>query len=195
MKTHRPAVAFPKMRRAAGVARPPLRPEMSPTAQRTDFLSRRVLKSSKPVVIARRPADKHILQHQFDRARRTAVADKVGAKLSARRTCQMACCRAGFSLLFRSPRSLSAHCATRLASRNRPAQYLKASGPADNSFLRLSGQRVPSLHIVKILLHNHVAARRRTLHLRRRSTPRLTASSPRGFSVPSTKPIKSRSSK
>src|SRR5229473_617827 len=35
-----------------------------------------------PVVIARRPADKHVFEHLFDGARRTAVADEIGAELA-----------------------------------------------------------------------------------------------------------------
>src|SRR3984893_18579432 len=34
------------------------------------------------VVIARRPADEHVLQHQFDGSRRTAVADEIGPELN-----------------------------------------------------------------------------------------------------------------
>src|SRR5260370_33632326 len=31
-----------------------------------------------PVIVARRPSNEHILEHLLDRARRTAVADKMG---------------------------------------------------------------------------------------------------------------------
>src|ERR1700730_737745 len=34
------------------------------------------------VVIARRPTDEHVLQHQFDSSRRTAVADEIGPELA-----------------------------------------------------------------------------------------------------------------
>ena len=35
-----------------------------------------------PVVVAGRPADEHVLEHLLDGARRTAVADEVGAKFT-----------------------------------------------------------------------------------------------------------------
>src|SRR5580700_11002342 len=36
-----------------------------------------------PIVVARRPADEHVHQHQLDRPRRTRVADEVSAELTA----------------------------------------------------------------------------------------------------------------
>src|SRR2546426_5477483 len=36
------------------------------------------------IVVARRTANEHILQHLFDRARRARIADEIGPELSAR---------------------------------------------------------------------------------------------------------------
>ena len=68
-----------------------------------------------PVVVARRPADKHVLEHLLDRAGRTAVADEIRAEFSLPRPGRTACCRAESSPPYRSPRSWSARYARKSA--------------------------------------------------------------------------------
>ena len=68
-------------------------------------------------------------------------------------------------------------------------------GAADHPLLLLDRQRVPGVEVVQVLLHDDVAAAGEVRDPRRRSAAASTAAGPVGFSVPSTKPSRSRSSK
>ena len=68
-------------------------------------------------------------------------------------------------------------------------------GAADDAFLRLRRKRVPGVEIVQILLHDDVAAAGESRILLADEHGVDQPPAPRGFSVPSTKPSRSRSSK
>ena len=145
------------------------------------------------VVIAGRPADEHVLQHLLDGPGRARIADEIGAELALRRAPERHVVAEDFYLF-----AVLDDRRQRVMRRRRLDRIVKLDvgklGAADDAFLGFGGQRVPAGHIVQIFLHDDIAAagERWVLRADERGVDRgLT----RGFSVPSTKPMRSRSSK
>jgi hypothetical protein len=110
-----------------------------------------------PVVIARRLADEHILQHLLDPIRRARITDEVSAELA---------------LPDLAERHVVAHDLKLLPVLLDRGQNVVGIGlllgielldvgqlvPADDVLLLLDGQRIPALHVMQILLDDDVAA-------------------------------------
>ena len=110
-----------------------------------------------PVVIAGRTADEHVLEHLLDGAGRTAVADEIGAKFTVRGPAEGHVVAQDLDLF-----SVLDDGRERVVRRGWLYGIVQFDvgelRAADDSFLRLRGQRIPSVKIVEIFLHDDVAA-------------------------------------
>src|SRR5882762_6875976 len=101
------------------------------------------------IVIAGRPANEHVLEHLLDSAWRTAVADEIGTKLTLRGPAKRHVVSQDLDLF--PVLNNRGECAVRRARLDGSVQFdVRKLLPADDSLLRLSRQRIPSLQIVKI---------------------------------------------
>ena len=110
-----------------------------------------------PVVVAGRPADEHVLEHLLDGAGRTAVADEIGAKFTVTRPAEGHVVAQDLDLF--SVLDDGGERVVRRGWLDGIVQFdVGKLGAADDAFLRLGGQRIPCVQIVKIFLHDDVAA-------------------------------------
>ena len=113
------------------------------------------------VVIARRPADKHVLQHLLDGPGRAAVADEVGAELALPNPAKRHVVADDLDLLAvfddRVQRIVRIGWSDRFVDLD-----IRQFGAADDALLRLGRQCIPSGQIVQVLLHDDVAAAGKT---------------------------------
>ena len=148
-------------------------------------------------MVPRRVPDEHALQHELGHGGSGGVADEVGAELPPCRPSRTPCCPAGSgagapsgpTMVFRATWELAGFFVVaqlqvgQLPTADRPLLLLGASGPFH------------AVQVVEVLLDDHVALDPAKSGS---SPPTVTASAaarPTGFSVPSTKPSRSRSSK
>src|SRR5215831_20855517 len=116
-------------------------------------------KIQQTIVVTGGSPDKHIFEHLLNGARRTRVADKIGAEFTLRDAPE------GHVIaqdLYLFP-ILHDRC-QRIMRRRRFQSVVefnvrKLDTPY-NALLRFGGQRIPASHIVKIFLNNHIAAAR-----------------------------------
>src|SRR5579864_7865795 len=110
-----------------------------------------------PVVVAGRPANEHVLDHLFDSAGRTAVADEIGAKLTMRGPAERHVVAQDLDLF-----PVLDDCGERVVCRgwlDRIVQFdIGKLGAADDAFLRFGGERIPCAQIVEILLNDDITA-------------------------------------
>src|SRR5262249_55941297 len=146
-----------------------------------------------PIIIAGRAADEHVLDHLLGHRRRAAIADEVGAELTRADSAKGHVVANDLKLF-----PIFGDRGERIVRRRRLYRVVQFDvgqlGAADDALLLLRRQRVPSVQIVEIFLHDHIAA------AGERGIPSPTRAAsitawPRGFSVPSTNPRRSRSSK
>src|SRR3984957_7281544 len=110
-----------------------------------------------PVVVAGGPADEHVLEHLFDSAGRTAVADEIGAKLTMRGSAERHVVAQNLDLF-----PVLDDCGERAVCRgwlDRIVQFdIGKLGAADDAFLRFGGERIPCSKIMEIFLNDDIAA-------------------------------------
>ena len=145
------------------------------------------------IVIAGRPADEHVLEHLLDGARRAAVADEIGAELAVAGPAEGHVVAEDFDFFAvffddgeRVVRGGGLHGVVELDVGDFSA--------ADDFFLGFGGELVPGVEIVKILLHDDVASAGEG-GIFVANEDGIGSRAAVGFSVPSTKPSRSRSSK
>ena len=109
------------------------------------------------VIIARRAADEHVLQHLFDGPRRTRVADEVSAELALGDAAERHVVAHDLNLP-----AVFDDSGQRIVGRCRFDGVVEFDvgklGPADNALLSFRRQRVPSANVVQVFLHDHIAA-------------------------------------
>src|SRR5579864_5273424 len=110
-----------------------------------------------PVVVPGRAADEHVLDHLFDSAGRTAVADEIGSKLTMRGSAERHVVAQNLDLFpVLDDRGERAVCRGWL---DRIVQFdIGKLGAADDAFLRFGGESIPCVHIVEIFLYDDVTA-------------------------------------
>ena len=110
-----------------------------------------------PVIVAGWPADEHVLEHLLDGARRTAVADEIGAKFTMRGAAEghvVAQDLDFFTILDDGgERAVSGRRLDGIIQFD-----VRKLSAADDAFLRFGGERIPCAKIVEILLNDDVAA-------------------------------------
>src|SRR5262245_17551616 len=116
----------------------------------------RAAEIEQPVVVARRTTHEHVLEHQLDGPRRSAVADEIGAEFTLPDAAEWHVVAQDFDLFSilddRGQRAVRRGRLDRIVQLD-VGQFLAA----DDAFLRLRRQRVPSGEIVQILLKDDVA--------------------------------------
>ena len=111
-----------------------------------------------PVVVAGRPADEHVGEHQLDGLRRAGVADEVGAVLAVRGAAEghVVPDDVDFLAVFVDD---GGQRVVREGGLDRVVQFdVVELGPADDVLLLLGGQGVPLGQVMQVLLDDHVAA-------------------------------------
>src|ERR1700693_1802061 len=108
-----------------------------------------------PVVVAGRAPDEHVLDHLFDSAGRTAVADEISTKFTGARLAEGHVVAQNLDLF-----PVLDDCGERVVCRgglDRIVQFdIGKLGAADDAFLRFGGEGIPCVHIVEIFLYDDV---------------------------------------
>ena len=113
-----------------------------------------------PVVIAGRTADEHVLQHRLRDARSAAVTDEVCAELTVAGPAERHVVSQNldfFSVLLDDGQRVVREGRFLGVTQLDVGEFLAAN----DALLGLDGKSVPPLHVVKVLLHDHVAAARK----------------------------------
>src|SRR5271163_857532 len=109
------------------------------------------------VVVAGRFADEHIFEHLLDGARRARIADEIGPEIALSDFAERHVVAHYFDL-FAILDDLGEFVVGKARFDRLVELDIGQFGAADDAFLRLSRQRVPGSQIMKILLHDDIAA-------------------------------------
>src|ERR1700739_4116520 len=110
-----------------------------------------------PIVVSGWPADEHVLEHLLDGAGRTAVADEIGSEFTVGWPAErhIVAQDLDFFPVLDDGRERT----VRGSWLDGVVQFdVGQLGAANDSFLRLRGERIPCAHIVEVFLHDDVAA-------------------------------------